>query len=908
MDLRDRVRLRTVFAGRREELAALHAARRDAAGRGRLVLVRGTAGVGKSALLDAAARAWRKAGVQVIRVSLAGADTADPYGFRRLADAVRDEFERIGEPRLAASLGVLGGSPAGDGAAMGLVLAAGTAFDLISRRRPVVLVADDVDGVTAPVLALGAAARPGCLVVAACRDGRHPAAVQLAARADLVLDLAPLPEETVEALLTRARGIPPDGALLPALRGALGPLLGHPGTLLSTLDDLERRRRLAVRGGHLCLVGPAAPIALPAGHELVARARALGPAARCLATAVAVAPLPVDDLPVLAEATRDRLDDYGRAADRLVDAGVLVVDAGGRLHPRCAALAARLVEDAGPAGVGRLHRALAAALLRRVGHGDAADRAALADHIALAGRAMPPDGRSAAWLSAMADRYEEGGSDRTIRWLRAALWHASTAPEAGPGRKRAGRRGQEWERTRARLLSLLVRAGRYDDLAEVVAVAPGAGPVPGDLAVAAALAAVHRGAPHGGTADPYAWWFGEPGAAPVQSGAAPDGGSALVSAAELARIRSALRGGAERPATRADDRLLAAGSAGDLVTVFQIVLGPRYGPPGSGPLAAYRRLLDRFAAGDLPAVLSAAREVRAGAGGGLVPDLAGLFAAEAHALLGDARQAAACLADVPARPSTVALRAWVACGLADRFTGDTRAALRDGWAAVERQRAGGGRIGVEQLLPRLAGLAARAGGPELADRLLAEAERLRMRPDPWITRETALLVRALVRRDPVAARAGATLTRGRGHRPDLVETYLAVGALAAEARPWLRQAYEACAGLPAPHLRSRVVALMRERDVPVPRARPHRAGLSTVERQVVEMIRDGRTNRQIAAALRISEKTVENHLTRLFARTGCRSRVELAAASLSGQALEAVPGGAPPPGPEPGTARLGMAS
>jgi DNA-binding CsgD family transcriptional regulator len=33
----------------------------------------------------------------------------------------------------------------------------------------------------------------------------------------------------------------------------------------------------------------------------------------------------------------------------------------------------------------------------------------------------------------------------------------------------------------------------------------------------------------------------------------------------------------------------------------------------------------------------------------------------------------------------------------------------------------------------------------------------------------------------------------------------------------------------------------------------------------------------------VQEKTVEGNLTRLFAKTGCRSRVELAAASLSGR-------------------------
>lgn len=54
----------------------------------------------------------------------------------------------------------------------------------------------------------------------------------------------------------------------------------------------------------------------------------------------------------------------------------------------------------------------------------------------------------------------------------------------------------------------------------------------------------------------------------------------------------------------------------------------------------------------------------------------------------------------------------------------------------------------------------------------------------------------------------------------------------------------------------------------------------------MELVRAGQTNRQIATELEIREKTVEYHLTRLFLRTGCRSRVELAAASLDGR-LEA---------------------
>ena len=66
-----------------------------------------------------------------------------------------------------------------------------------------------------------------------------------------------------------------------------------------------------------------------------------------------------------------------------------------------------------------------------------------------------------------------------------------------------------------------------------------------------------------------------------------------------------------------------------------------------------------------------------------------------------------------------------------------------------------------------------------------------------------------------------------------------------------------------------------------------RDAFSTVEREIIGLIRRGWTNRQIAVQVRMSEKTVETYLTRLFARTGCRSRVELATANLSGYGLGA---------------------
>jgi DNA-binding CsgD family transcriptional regulator len=60
----------------------------------------------------------------------------------------------------------------------------------------------------------------------------------------------------------------------------------------------------------------------------------------------------------------------------------------------------------------------------------------------------------------------------------------------------------------------------------------------------------------------------------------------------------------------------------------------------------------------------------------------------------------------------------------------------------------------------------------------------------------------------------------------------------------------------------------------------HRAGLSALsprERDVADHVAAGKTNREIAAALFLSEKTVENHLSRIYSKLEVHSRAALAA-------------------------------
>jgi DNA-binding CsgD family transcriptional regulator len=911
---------RAVACDRNDELAALDAAISDGIERGALIVVRGHAGIGKSTLLEAAARRWRAGKLQVIDARLDwNGPYADPFGFRLVVEAVREHFEQIGEPRLVDSVSALSRlcDPSPGSAEVQpypLVLELANAFDLISNLRPTVLVVDDVHLLAAPALGLGTVCRPGCVVVVAGRDDPEvaPGLAQLLDMADLVVDLAALPDTRIEAMVAGVRGAPVDEAVLAALRRWLGPLFGNPGTVRSTLDDLELRGRFATVHGQLCLVGLREPIMLADGHDTLVRVHRLGRMATRLATTVAVADLSVDLLPLLAAATGEQATEYGQTVDRLIDVGVLRIDGAGLIRCACPALAAKLADVAGPAAVRAIHLELAEQLRARWRAGDRVDMTMLANQVAAAGKAMPPDPDLATVVERLA--LDTPGPDAAC-WWEAARWHASGEPAVHA-------------RVLEHQVSALVRAGAYRQLSAVVdSVLHDTVVLAGletsqrdDLAAAVVLAAVHTGTPlsartaaaltsptmaSSSEAGPVArrlcerWFTGatsiEHGLPPTVTVApAPDAGGVpwaaqrppLLAYEEVLRIAKALDGRPAEPGTQTggDEHLAAAGALGDLVTVLGVVMGERYGPPVDGPLAAYRRVAHGYAAGDFPAGLAAARELELSGGSDTPAHHTGrLLAAEMYVLRGEFKRAAGWLAAVPAEVGCRALRAWVECELLYRLKGDAGAAFDLGWRLLAETRAHEAQPGLAQLLPRLGRLAMRSGRQREADEVLAEARRLAEGDHrPFVT-EMTLLTTALVRRDLTAAKGSVDLARQRGNRPALMHACLVAAELSKEPRPWLREAYELARPFGSAYSRSRISTIMRQRGMSAPRSRTPRAAYSVVELRIIELIRDGWTNRQIAMEIRMSEKTIENYLTRLFARTGCRSRVELAAASLAGQ-------------------------
>jgi DNA-binding CsgD family transcriptional regulator len=149
------------------------------------------------------------------------------------------------------------------------------------------------------------------------------------------------------------------------------------------------------------------------------------------------------------------------------------------------------------------------------------------------------------------------------------------------------------------------------------------------------------------------------------------------------------------------------------------------------------------------------------------------------------------------------------------------------------------------------------------------------------------LGQAYATRDPAPARRAQQLAEAEDARMLIAEALTVRGrigddpaaTLAAAHAAWTRAGATAraravaeamrCAGLPAPRPLFQPADLAQA-EGPAP--------LTARERSVARLVHEGRSNQQIAHMLDISVKTVEAYLTRLYRKTSCSSRVELAVA------------------------------
>jgi DNA-binding NarL/FixJ family response regulator len=79
-----------------------------------------------------------------------------------------------------------------------------------------------------------------------------------------------------------------------------------------------------------------------------------------------------------------------------------------------------------------------------------------------------------------------------------------------------------------------------------------------------------------------------------------------------------------------------------------------------------------------------------------------------------------------------------------------------------------------------------------------------------------------------------------------------------------------------PATTARLMRSLRADPTETPTVAPELASLSPRERDILALIGDGLTNREIGNKLYLSEKTVKNHISRLLAKLGVQRRVQAA--------------------------------
>jgi DNA-binding NarL/FixJ family response regulator len=81
-------------------------------------------------------------------------------------------------------------------------------------------------------------------------------------------------------------------------------------------------------------------------------------------------------------------------------------------------------------------------------------------------------------------------------------------------------------------------------------------------------------------------------------------------------------------------------------------------------------------------------------------------------------------------------------------------------------------------------------------------------------------------------------------------------------------------GHPAPSTSAERASAVHQRSMSSQLGPPHNE-LSGREIEIIELVATGLTNQEIAVALTISKRTVDNHVSNIFTKTGAKNRVAL---------------------------------
>ncbi|MFH9072016.1 helix-turn-helix transcriptional regulator [Streptomyces alboflavus] len=914
----------------------------------RVLLVTAEAGMGKTAVLEQAQRAAAQDGTAVVRLGWEdedSEDTADAFVLDTGCGLTVEDPDGCLPPLTAARRAQVRAAVR-EGWASALSAFSEVLMEAF-RQTPFALVVDGVERMpqrSADALALLLRVfRPrGVPVVMAGRPGpaAEPGRARLTAAADQVLELLPLQPADVAALVdvhvTRRFGRPAESAVADAVSRALGTLAGNPRAVLSVLDALDEQD-LVELDGRLCLTLPDEQLRLATGTaELLQFGWPDTPAdATTIKAAIVTAcvlehtEMHVVDAFTMMPTAGARSLEY--ALDRLIKHGILTVDPQGLLSFAVPALRAalrtlpvqgdlqgnsaryikRLADKVGAEGTGRaypwladrvatsgprLDDALAVPLLLAAARQEARTnwpRSARAYAAALH-RLAPQDQRVRGVLheaSSLSLRHGDhegllalgkplldlvdpphtehtegveraaGLSSVATAWVWAAL-HEHRAPCADGVHRRLGK-----------------VAGRFPAAARLAALGGlyGIGPLSARPTEASRHIQDTSGPGHRRMPLP------KPTELHLMT-------AAVGSHTELSRARQHM------PPDAIDDhsldQLRGAAAYADLAGALAAVLGDRYVAAPEGIAVQYRGMVRDYLSGDWDAALAAARRIevrsRTHTAAG-TPHLPRALTAEIHCARGDVARATTWLDLVPdtlthplAARARLAVRYW---------SGRREEALEEAWHDARQARKDGRLAGVERLLLRILSLAAHADQPYAVQQALEEVETLHDEAATPMTHEALLLARGIAHHDADSALTAHQLIKLRGDVHLSVLCCLCLTHVADDPGRWLTEAVGNAhtLGLGGP-FRTAVTRAARQRDIPVPRLRQGRQKLTELDIRLVRMVTDGASNRQIAAELACSPKTVEQRLTRLFQRTGSRSRRELTAAWLNGSLTQTASG------------------
>jgi DNA-binding NarL/FixJ family response regulator len=231
------------------------------------------------------------------------------------------------------------------------------------------------------------------------------------------------------------------------------------------------------------------------------------------------------------------------------------------------------------------------------------------------------------------------------------------------------------------------------------------------------------------------------------------------------------------------------------------------------------------------------------------------------------------------------VRARLAAARGDRDA--ARALLEAEAAAAERDGTGWKFAEILGLLTELA-----LDDPPVAATWSRQLDALAERTGWLETEMVARRARAMARHSVDDARTADELAQAEGWLVEEAHAALLRGELDDDPAENLTRAYRLYDSWGAAPARRRAAAGLRARALNVPRrAAVADTLLTDTEQQMVRLVREGLSNRQIAAAMHYSVKTVEVYLSRVYTKTRCASRLELIRAVDSGQlALEGAPG------------------